>query len=245
MLQESNSSGPNFSPTSPPKTLSPLTKHRNSTLLQISKRKRETLLQEKRLQNLDKLLQGGKSQAERNFEEIGGSLQNLFEEIGQDENGEIRRDSSSILSEIVFQNEECLMKILKFVKEGFIERGWILANLTKNLNFGRITKLVECGILDCFVEILDQDDVESVGFGLEGIMNVLKCGEIMANCQGERRNLFMEELQMNGGIGKIDDLQWSENEEIHRKAERILDEFFTEEEEEFYEYDYEISIENE
>ncbi len=301
MLQESNSSGPNFCPTSPLKTLSSLTKHRDSTLLQISKRKRETLLQEKRLQNLDKflnfveeditkscftcsieeinctdlrgfleqdressmekvlkilvhLIAGEKSQAKEILKETGESLQNFFGFIGDDKIEDLRKEACLTLSEIVLKNEkasqilvddeEYLMKILRFVKEDFIEGVRILVNLTKDVNFRRITKLVEHGVLDCFVEILDEDDVENVELGLEGIENVLECGEIMANCQGEARNMFREELEVNGGVGKIEDLTWSENEEIHRKAERILDEFFTEEEEEFYHYD-EISMENE
>ena len=199
---------------------------------------------------------GEKSQAEKIIEETGGSLQSLFWEVRNGEIGDIRREACLILSNIVLKNEkasqalvddeECLMKILEKVKEDFIEVGregmWILVNLTKRMNFGKITKLVEHGILDCFVEILDEDDVESVELGLEGIMNVLEWGDVMANCQGQRKNLFVEELKMNGGIGKIDDLQWIANEEIHRKAEEILDEFFGDEEE----YDgCEISVENE
>ena len=327
MFSPNNNSNTHISPsTSPSKTPSILTKHRNSTLTQISKRKRETFLREKRLQNLDKFLQsphhnlththlqafissssllesfhstdqktlldtlwalveisldpsrldlvinlgiipdllrilgqacvdllrpalkvlgniiaGEKSQAEKVIEEPG-FLQKIFELIGHEDSG-IRKDVCWILSNIVLENdtvsqalvedEESFRRILRIVKEDVMEvrrEGmWILVNLTKRIKFRRIKRMVECGILDCFVEILDEDDVENVTLGLEGIMKVLECGEIMADCQRKTGNLFVEELKMNGGIGKIDDLQWDKNKEIHKKAERILEEFCDEE----------------
>lgn len=84
--------------------------------------------------------------------------------------------------------------------------------------------MVEYGVLDVFCQLLFCDDIKTLAVVLEGIKNILACGEKYFSQTGE--NIFLNKLEQLNGISKLEQLQYHSNEEIYEKALFILENNF-------------------
>ena len=99
-----------------------------------------------------------------------------------------------------------------------------ISNATEGGDDVQIKVLVDSGCVSALVNLLDKPDVRMVSVALEGIENILKCGQRSQNADGT--NPFVAVVEMCGGVGKIEDLQRHENHKICDKAVRILETYF-------------------
>ena len=84
--------------------------------------------------------------------------------------------------------------------------------------------MVEYGVLDVFCQLLYCDDIKTLAVVLEGIKNILSCGEKYFSQSGE--NIFLNKLEQLNGVSKLEQLQYHANEEIYEKALFILETHF-------------------
>ena len=104
------------------------------------------------------------------------------------------------------------------------ECAWAISNATSGGDDLQIKFLVDSGCVPPLVNLLDKPDVRIVSVALEGIENILKCGQKSQNADGT--NPFVAVVEMCGGVDKIEDLQRHENHKICDKAVRILETYF-------------------
>jgi len=122
--------------------------------------------------------------------------------------------------------EKIITIALKDIPEVKREASWILSNATKNSNPEQIARMVQSGVLDCFVALLDGEDAKTTEVVLEGLNNILNWGAVLANQQKSSENFFLIELENKGGVKKIEDLQTHPNNEVYLKALKILENHF-------------------
>jgi importin subunit alpha-6/7 len=105
------------------------------------------------------------------------------------------------------------------------EAAWVISNATNRGSPESIATLVQYGVLETFVNLLESDDVKTIAVVLEGLKNVLNCGaKAYVNAEGE--NLFLNKLEALGGIPKLENLQTHPNQEIYEKCLSILETYF-------------------
>lgn len=79
--------------------------------------------------------------------------------------------------------------------------------------------------------MLSYQDVKVINVALEGLDNILAAGQKFED-ENDGVNIFAEYVDEAEGIEKIEHLQTHENEEIYKKAVKILETYFGVEEEE-------------
>lgn len=106
------------------------------------------------------------------------------------------------------------------------EAAWVLSNATKNGAPEDVLALVsKYNLIGVFYEALQQStDEKTIGISLEGIYNILKCGQMHFLQNGT--NPFLVMVEQFGMVKKIEQLQEHISEEIYHKSIRILEEFF-------------------
>jgi HEAT repeat protein len=104
------------------------------------------------------------------------------------------------------------------------ECAWAISNATSGGDDLQIKFLVDSGCVPPLVNLLDKPDVRIVSVALEGIENILKCGQRNQNLDGT--NPFVAVVEMCGGVDKIEDLQRHENHKIYDMAVKILENYF-------------------
>ena len=104
------------------------------------------------------------------------------------------------------------------------ECAWAISNATSGGDDLQIKYLVDSGCVPPLVFLLDKPDVRIVSVALEGIENILKCGQRNQNVDGT--NPFVAVVEMCGGVDKIEDLQRHENHKIYDMAVKILENYF-------------------
>eukprot|EP00281_Chroomonas_sp_CCMP1168_P028548 CAMPEP_0206254502 /NCGR_PEP_ID=MMETSP0047_2-20121206/23725_1 /ASSEMBLY_ACC=CAM_ASM_000192 /TAXON_ID=195065 /ORGANISM="Chroomonas mesostigmatica_cf, Strain CCMP1168" /LENGTH=515 /DNA_ID=CAMNT_0053680793 /DNA_START=170 /DNA_END=1717 /DNA_ORIENTATION=+ len=104
------------------------------------------------------------------------------------------------------------------------ECAWAISNATSGGDDMQIKYLVDNGCVPPLVNLLDKPDVRIVSVALEGIENILKCGQRNLNPDGS--NPFVTVVEMCGGVDKIEELQKHENHKIYDMAVKILETYF-------------------
>ena len=104
------------------------------------------------------------------------------------------------------------------------ECAWAISNATSGGDDLQITFLVDSGCVPPLVNLLDKPDVRIVSVALEGIENILKCGQRNLNRDGT--NPFVGVVERCCGVDKIEDLQRHENHKIYDMAVKILENHF-------------------
>ena len=112
------------------------------------------------------------------------------------------------------------------------EAMWAIANSTVGGNIVQIYYLISQGVVLPMVDMLNVADVKCILIALEGLSNVLRCGERMGVEDGSGVNLVVTVVEEADGIAKLTHLQSHENESIYNKAMAILEKYFEAEEEE-------------
>ncbi|XP_027349499.1 importin subunit alpha-4-like [Abrus precatorius] len=111
------------------------------------------------------------------------------------------------------------------------EAAWAICNATYIGSHEHIKFLVIQGCLKPLCDLLTCLDLNAVTLCLEGLENILKVGEAdkeMGLHGGT--NIYAEMVEEYGGLEKIERLQNHDNNEIYKRAVRILERFWDEEE---------------
>jgi hypothetical protein len=128
----------------------------------------------------------------------------------------------------VVSNKELIQKLITIAQTDCAEirreATWVLSNATNNGTPEQMEGLIQFGVLDCFIALLDSDDAKTVAVILEAITNILNCGVKVEEKFGE--NVFLTYLDAKGGTKKIEKLQEHSNDEVYIKALKLLEEFF-------------------
>lgn len=106
------------------------------------------------------------------------------------------------------------------------EAAWILSNATKHSNPPQIARMIEFGVLDCFLEVLECKDPRTVEVILAAILNILNWGAVAASETGGTENEFLVILETKGGVKKIEELQTHPNNDVYLRALQILEAHF-------------------
>jgi len=104
------------------------------------------------------------------------------------------------------------------------ECAWAISNATSGGDDVQIKWLVDNGCVSPLVNLLDKPDVRIVSVALEGIENILKCGQRNLNAEGT--NPFVAVVEMAQGVARIEGLQRHENHKIYDMAVKIRENYF-------------------
>ncbi|XP_046676637.1 importin subunit alpha-3 [Homalodisca vitripennis] len=123
---------------------------------------------------------------------------------------------------------DLLPKIIRNLSKGEFqtqkEAAWAISNLTISGNREQVARLVREGVIPPFCNLLGCKDPQVIQVVLDGINNMLK----MAGNQVEALANMIEEC---GGLDKIEQLQNHENVDIYKLAYDIIEQYFSELEE--------------
>jgi hypothetical protein len=106
------------------------------------------------------------------------------------------------------------------------EAAWTVSNMTISGNKEQVAYLINCGVIPPFCNLLNCKDSQVIQVVLDGIHNILK---MSSSVEVERVCNMIEEC---GGLDKIESLQNHENIEIYRIAYEIIENYFSEENDE-------------
>ncbi|XP_014247830.1 importin subunit alpha-3 [Cimex lectularius] len=104
------------------------------------------------------------------------------------------------------------------------EAAWAISNLTISGNREQILQLIDEGVIPPFCALLDCKDNQVIQVVLDGLNNILRA----ASPQIEAIANAIEEC---GGLDKIESLQSHENVDIYKLAYEIIEQYFSEDEE--------------
>ncbi|CAG2111285.1 unnamed protein product [Medioppia subpectinata] len=105
------------------------------------------------------------------------------------------------------------------------EAAWAVSNMTISGNKQQIAFLVDQGVIEPLCALLTVKDVQVVQVVLDALMNVLKMS-------GSQYSAIATEIEKCGGLDRIEPLQHHENEDIYKLAYEIIDQFFSDDNEE-------------
>ncbi|KAK9920008.1 hypothetical protein M0R45_028575 [Rubus argutus] len=113
------------------------------------------------------------------------------------------------------------------------EAAWAISNATSGGSHEQIQFLVAEGCIKPLCDLLICPDPRIVTVCLEGLENILKVGEADKEMGANNGiNLYAQMIDEFDGLEKIENLQTHDNNEIYEKAVKILERYWSEEEEE-------------
>ncbi|TQD91776.1 hypothetical protein C1H46_022618 [Malus baccata] len=116
------------------------------------------------------------------------------------------------------------------------EAAWAISNATSGGSHEQIQFLVTQGCIKPLCDLLICPDPRIVTVCLEGLENILKVGEADKNMgMNGGINLYAQIIDECEGSDKIENLQTHDNHEIYEKAVKLLERYWTEEDEEVQE----------
>ncbi|KAH9625544.1 hypothetical protein KSS87_020340 [Heliosperma pusillum] len=127
--------------------------------------------------------------------------------------------------------------IVKLMQDGEFEikkeAAWAISNATSGGSHDQIKFLVNQGCIKPLCDLLACPDPRIVTVCLEGLENILKVGEAEKNLgtTGDV-NVFAQAIEEADGLEKIENLQSHDNNEIYEKAVKLLETYWTEDDDE-------------
>ena len=104
---------------------------------------------------------------------------------------------------------------------------YVLSNSTSEGTPAQITRLLNNGVYDCFIELLGSGDEARLAVVLDGISNCLSWGKEYKLNDENGENKFLVRLRESGGkVEKLKDLYSEYDGEVADFAQEILEEFF-------------------
>jgi len=107
------------------------------------------------------------------------------------------------------------------------EAAWAVTNLTSGGTTGQIATLVTSGFIPPMVNLLSSLEPKTVVIVLEGLWKILKTASKL-----NREDHICVLIEECGGLDKLEHLQEHQNEKIYTLAYKIIDKFFSDDEEE-------------
>ncbi|KAI1292045.1 Importin subunit alpha-3 [Halotydeus destructor] len=104
------------------------------------------------------------------------------------------------------------------------EAAWAITNMTISGTKPQIQLLIAEGVIEPMCTLLAVKDTQVVQVVLDGLMNILKMA-------GKHFVTIAAEVEKCGGLDKIEQLQNHENEDIYKLAYEIIDQYFSEDQE--------------
>ena len=114
------------------------------------------------------------------------------------------------------------------------EAAWAVTNAISGGNYTQVDFLVEEGGLDALVSLLYSHDVKVMTLCLESVAIALKAGEVTSKRHAYEENSYAVNLELNGGLEVLEDLQNHSNSKIHTLATDLLDQYFEADEENLF-----------
>jgi importin subunit alpha-1 len=105
------------------------------------------------------------------------------------------------------------------------EAVWAVSNCTASANFTQFNALVDKGIIKALLSTLKMQEARILAVALEGLDNILSIGEEHFKKQG-KENRFSLQLENDGGLELIEQLQMHPNHQIYQRALKILETYF-------------------
>ena len=103
---------------------------------------------------------------------------------------------------------------------------WILTNAIHRCSLDQMVKFAQAGVLDCFCTLLkNSEDAKILEVVLDGINNILRQGDKLANRTGQE-NPFMMDLEQKQLISRIEELQRHPSVEVYHAAMNLLEKHF-------------------
>eukprot|EP01091_Cochliopodium_minus_P009610 TRINITY_DN239_c0_g1_i1.p1 TRINITY_DN239_c0_g1~~TRINITY_DN239_c0_g1_i1.p1 ORF type:complete len:525 (-),score=183.13 TRINITY_DN239_c0_g1_i1:117-1691(-) len=110
------------------------------------------------------------------------------------------------------------------------EAAWAISNATSGGTPEQIRYLVKQGTIKPLCDLLTCNDPRIIIVSLEALENILKIGELDSK-SNSGHNIFSDYIEEADGIEKIEQLQTHQNNEIYEKAVKILEQYFSAEQE--------------
>ena len=108
------------------------------------------------------------------------------------------------------------------------EAVWAVSNCTASANFTQFNALVEKGIIKALLSTLKMTEARILAVSLEGLDNILKIGQEHFTKVGQE-NKFAQQLENDGGLELIEQLQMHPNHQIYQRSLKILENYFQDE----------------
>jgi len=108
------------------------------------------------------------------------------------------------------------------------EAAWAISNATSGGSHDQIRYLVSCGCIKPLCDLLLVKDVKIINVALEGLANILKSGQVVAD-EGDGINKYAEYIEEAEGLDALEKLLYHKDEEVYKKAQEILDDYFDQE----------------
>jgi importin subunit alpha-1 len=110
------------------------------------------------------------------------------------------------------------------------EAAWAVVNATSSGTPEQIRYLVELNVISPLCDLLNIGDTKIIEVSLNGLDNILKFGQHESKLNG-LPNPYAYKIEECGGLDKIEYLQSHQNEKIYKKAFHIIEQYFSQEEE--------------
>lgn len=107
------------------------------------------------------------------------------------------------------------------------EAAWAISNATAGGTPQQVDYLVESGCIKPMVDLLSVSDSKIITVALEALENILKNGAQGQAEKGLADNPYGLLIEQADGLQKIESLQEDPNEEVYEKAMKILESYFT------------------
>jgi len=106
------------------------------------------------------------------------------------------------------------------------EAAWAISNATAGGGAQQIEYLVDAGCIKPMCDLLTVQDSKMIGVALDAIENMLKIGKQKQQENGLPENPIVSLVEQADGLQRIEALQEDNNDDVYRKAVKLLEEYF-------------------